>query len=83
VWKGASRLGRCVAQTPAGRSLTCQIRLRAGLDVAGLRVSVRLLVGGKPVALRHATFSRQLAAHRTLARYRGTGLECWLSTPTG
>ena len=81
AWKGSSRLGRCVARTPASRSLTCQIRLHGGLQVTGLRVTVRLLVGGKPVALRRATFSRQIAGHRTLAVYRGTGLECWLSTP--
>ena len=29
--------------------------------------------------MRRATFTRQIAAHRDLALYRGTGLECWLS----
>jgi hypothetical protein len=81
AWKGASRLGRCVARTPASRSLTCQIRLRAGFKVTGIRIAVRLLVGGKPVALRQATFSRQLAGNRTLAIYGGAGLQCWLSEP--
>lgn len=81
AWKGTSRLGRCVTPTPAGRSLTCQLRLRAGTRVAGVRVSVRLLVGGKAVALRRATFSRQIAGHRSLSIYRGTGLQCWLSAP--
>jgi len=81
AWKGASRLGRCVARTPASRSLTCQIRFRPSLRIAGVRVTVRLLVGGKAVALRRATFSRQIAGHRNLALYRGTGLQCWLSDP--
>lgn len=81
AWKGSSRLGRCLARTPASRSLTCQVRLRGGLQVTGLRVAVRLIVDGKAVALRRATFSRQVAGHRTLAIYRGTGLECWLSNP--
>ncbi len=81
AWKGASRIGRCVARTPASRSLTCQIHFGSGLKVSGIRVTVRLLVGGKAVALRRATFSRQIAGHRTLALYRGTGLQCWLSEP--
>jgi hypothetical protein len=51
------------------------------LKIGGLRVTVRLLVNGKPIALRRATFSRQIASHRSLAIYRGTGLECWLSEP--
>jgi hypothetical protein len=43
------------------------------------RRSMRLLVGSKAV-LRPA-FSRQIAGHRNLALYRGTGLQCWLSAP--
>jgi hypothetical protein len=81
AWKGSSRLGRCVILASASRSLTCQVRLGGGLQVTGLRVTVRLLVGGKAVALRRATFTRQIAGPRTLAIYRGAGLECWLSTP--
>lgn len=81
AWKGSSRLGRCVSRTPASRSLTCQIRLHDGLQVTGLRIAVRLLVNGKPVALRRATFSRQIAGGRKLAIYQGAGLECWLSSP--
>lgn len=73
AWKGRSRLGRCITRTPAARSLTCQIRLRPGIEVAGIRVVARLLVGGRAVAYRRATFSRQLAlSHRS-------GLQCWLS----
>jgi outer membrane biosynthesis protein TonB len=82
AWKGSSRLGRCLARTPAARSLTCQIRVRSSLQVAGIRIAVRLLVKGKPVALRRATFTRQIAGPRTLALYRGSGLECWLPSPT-
>ncbi len=81
AWKGSSRIGRCLARTPASRSLTCQIRLRAGSQISGIRVTVRLLVNGKAIAMRRATFSRQIASHRGLAIYRGTGLECWLSEP--
>lgn len=81
AWKGSSRLGRCLALTPASRSLTCRIRLHAGSQIGGIRVTVRLLVKGKPIAMRRATFTRQIAAHRGLALYRGTGLECWLSKP--
>ncbi len=79
AWKGSSRIGRCLTRTPASRSLTCQIRMRAGSQVSGIRVTVRLLVNGKAIALRRATFSRQIASHRNLAVYRGTGLQCWLS----
>ena len=81
AWKGSSRLGRCLALTPASRSLTCRIRLHVGSQIGGIRVTVRLLVKGKAVAMRRATFTRQIAAHRGLALYRGTGLECWLSKP--
>jgi hypothetical protein len=81
AWKGSSRVGHCVTRTPAMRSLVCQMRLRGGLKISGIRVSVRLLVNGKAIALRRATFSRQIASHRSLAIYRGTGLECWLSEP--
>jgi len=81
AWKGSSRIGRCLTRTPASRSLTCQIRLRAGSKISGIQVTVRLLVGGKVIALRRATFSRQIASHRNLAIYRGTGLQCWLSEP--
>ena len=75
AWKGSSRLGRCTVRTPAGRALTCQLRIHRGLSVTGIKVVAKLFVGGKPVATRHATFSRQLAV------YRSTGLECWLSVP--
>lgn len=75
VWKGTSRLGRCTARTPAGRSLTCQLRIPRGMSVAGIRVVSKLFVDGKPVSTRQATFSRRLTV------YRGTGLECWLSVP--
>jgi Lysyl oxidase/Bacterial Ig domain len=75
AWKGSSRLGRCTVRTPAGRPLTCQLRIHRGLTVTGIRVVAKLFVGGKPMATRQATFSRQLAV------YRSTGLECWLSTP--
>ena len=81
AWRGSSRLGGCRALTPASRPMTCQIRLRKGSTVPGIRIAVRLLVGGKAIALRHATYSRQLAAGRHLALYHGTGLECWLSDP--
>lgn len=81
AWKGSSRVGRCLARTPAARSLTCQIRLRAGSQITGIRVTVRLLVNGKAIAVRRANFSRQIASHRNLAAYRGTGLQCWLSEP--
>jgi hypothetical protein len=81
AWRGSSRIGRCIALTPASRPLTCRIRMHAGSPISGVRVTVRLLVGGKAVALRRATFSRQIASHRNLAIYRGTGLQCWLSDP--
>ena len=82
AWKGSSRIGHCLARTPASRSLTCQIRLRVGTQIRGIRVAVRLLVDGKAIALRRATFSRQIASHRSLATYRGTGLQSWLSEPS-
>ncbi len=81
AWKGSSRVGHCSTRTPATRSFTCQIRLHSGLKVGGIRISVRLFVNGKAIALRRATFSRQIAGPRNLAIYRGTGLQCWLSEP--
>jgi hypothetical protein len=81
AWKGSSRIGRCRTSTPASRSLTCQIRMNPRAQVRGVRVSVRLLVGGKAIALRRATFSRQVASRRGLAVYQGNGLQCWLSDP--
>jgi hypothetical protein len=82
AWKGTSRVGRCTVKTPASRSLTCQIRLHPSLQVAGVRITVRLLVRGKAVAMRRATFARQVKGQRTLAIYSGAGLQWWLSTPT-
>ena len=77
AWKGQSRLGRCITRTPAARSLTCQIRLRPGIKVAGVRVVAQLLVDGRAVAYRRATFSRQLAFSRR------SGLQCWLPAAPG
>jgi len=79
AWQGASRLGTCRTLTPAFRPLTCQIHLHKATAIRGIRVTVRLVVGGKTVALRQATYSRLLTSGRSLALYRGTGLECWLS----
>jgi uncharacterized repeat protein (TIGR01451 family) len=75
AWKGSRRLGLCRVRMPAGRSVTCQVRIPDGVRVTGIRVVAKLLVGGASVATRQATFSRRLAF------YRGTGLECWLSVP--
>jgi hypothetical protein len=65
-------LGGCLSRTPAGRALTCRLALRPGTDVRGVRVVLKLRVGGAVVAMRSATYSRALAV------FRGSALQCWL-----
>jgi hypothetical protein len=65
-------LGGCLSRTPAGRALTCRLALRPGADVRGVRVVLRLRIGGAIVATRSATYTRALAA------FRGSALQCWL-----
>lgn len=65
VLRGGIRLGGCVVRTPAGRSLTCSVRLRQGIALRGLGVRVGLHANGKLVALRTARVARLTAGRRS------------------
>jgi hypothetical protein len=72
AFAGSKPLGACLTRTPARRSLTCRLALRPSVGVRGVRVVVRLLVGGSAVATRRATYARALTVNR------GSALQCWL-----